>query len=501
MAWADANPATGGSSTDYYETVEERPAQPTYQAGVTLNPSYEESARVGGGGEGGGWGQCDVADDDGALGSAPQPSAARPNVTNGAFAAPRGRPNNRGPLPPRAPQARDRTASVVANIAQMKKTRSDRMLHVGLLVGVAVAISVAIYAATLPRDAATSADSADSGTTVVSPMAEQSDPALVVLLARVEATEVRMAARDDVIAQLNDTNIEQASIIASLQTTTADQASIVTEQRGGIIALQTTMTAEITNLTQNLSTATAEIAELRAADAAKDALLTDMLARIEAQDGRVAALETAVAEGENATAAVTAAQNTQAADIAALQSNVTAAIVSSSGADLDLCRGMFIGSDAELVLLAPATRSCIIMTGDLTIRGVSNATLLAEAFRSLRWVTGSLHIQNNPELVTLDGAFSSLVTVGNALGIQNNLQLINIGTAFTSLQMVDNQLMWYCNGRPSGTAATTSTAGTQAFCASAVATLCPTTTSYTDNAQADDADDCCATYCATSADC
>ena len=236
---------------------------------------------------------------------------------------------------------------------------------------------------------------------------------------------------------------------------------------------------------------------------------------------------------------------------------------------------MTISSDVELALMAPFTRTCGFINGQLNIQNVSNATLLAEAFPNLRVVADYFSIYENPNLATLDGTFPNLQTVSEnfgigssnatsfdgifpnlrsvggtftiaghpnlasidgsfpnlrtvgsgprapilwplfsgpgTFGIRHNPLLMSIGSSFGSLQTVDT-LHWYGNGGQTYTYACSSTGtctaqdlastpGSVAFCASAVGTLCPTTTSWANNDPADDAYACCTAYCATTTNC
>ena len=54
----------------------------------------------------------------------------------------------------RSLHARDREAALSANISQMKKAWTERVVQVGLFVGLAVVIGIAIYSVALPRDPA-----------------------------------------------------------------------------------------------------------------------------------------------------------------------------------------------------------------------------------------------------------------------------------------------------------------------------------------------------------
>lgn len=93
-------------------------------------------------------------------------------------------------------------------------------------------------------------------------------------------------------------------------------------------------------------------------------------------------------------------------------------------------------------------------------------------------MTYKFKIQNNAALTDLGEALPVLTTVGQHLCIQSNRQLISIGSSFPSLLTVGGQLCWHTNGWSVTTSDSVRTPGTQAFCASARAILCLTTTSY-----------------------
>ena len=135
------------------------------------------------------------------------------------------------------------------------------------------------------------------------------------------------------------------------------------------------------------------------------------------------------------------------------------------------------------------------MIGGVTIinSDVSNVALLAAAFQNLRSMTGNLLIQNNPSLVSLDGAFPQLQSVGG-LQMERNVALTTIGSGFSSLRTVHNYLYWF--GGQTDSEWNVGTVGSRAFCASAVARLCPTTTTWQNSGWADDTDNCCTAYCA-----
>ena len=115
--------------------------------------------------------------------------------------------------------------------------------------------------------------------------------------------------------------------------------------------------------------------------------------------------------------------------IASLQATVAAqavavAALQTTTAGFDLCGAMTINSDTELALLAPATRTCDYIGGNLVIQSaVSNGTLLAVAFPNLWVVTANLLIINNPNLISLDRIFPQLQTVGSNLRIYSNERL------------------------------------------------------------------------------
>ena len=238
-----------------------------------------------------------------------------------------------------------------------------------------------------------------------------------------------------------------------------------------------------------------------------------------AQAARIAALE---ASGSGADLAATA----QAARIAALEA-------SGSGTDLTICGSVSIESDAELALYAPATRTCVYMSGQLYIRGaaVSNATLLAEAFANLRtiqpaklgeirngvgnlnaWGLGNPTVDPNifleslylegTNLATLEGSFPNLQTVAGTLAIQNNPLLTTIGSGFSNLQYV-RRVEWYNNACRIND--DVSTAGSRSFCTSAREVLCTVSGvnigRHPSNTCPDDAYACCTAYCATTTDC
>jgi len=120
----------------------------------------------------------------------------------------------------------------------------------------------------------------------------------------------------------------------------------------------------------------------------------------------------------------------------AATATVQAATIAARAANGDLCPAMTISSDAHLALFAPATRSCMYMTGALRIQNdVSNGTLLAEAFQNLRVVTGELYLSNT-NLASIEGAFPRLQSVGSALQVDRNSLLNGISSAFANLETV-----------------------------------------------------------------
>ena len=105
-----------------------------------------------------------------------------------------------------------------------------------------------------------------------------------------------------------------------------------------------------------------------------------------------------------------------------------------------LCGEVRINSDAELALLAPATRACLAIS-TLRIAGVSNTSLLVDAFRTLVMVTGYLKIENNPDLLDLGRLFPALTTVGGHVTVKDNDALADISEAFPVLSTVGQYLV------------------------------------------------------------
>jgi len=168
------------------------------------------------------------------------------------------------------------------------------------------------------------------------------------------------------------------------------------------------------------------------------------------------------------------------------------------------CEGVSITSDAELALAVPVTRTCVHMIGNLYVRGTDpptwsvNGTLLAEAFPNLRHVTGHVGVDNHRILASLDGAFPQIQTVSGNLQMFGSPLLTAIGSSFSNMRSVGGRLTWAANGMPAETVG--STAGSRAFCRSARAALCPTSTYYYGH-YGDSSEPCCNAYCGTTTDC
>ena len=103
---------------------------------------------------------------------------------------------------------RDRESTLSDNISQMKKARTDRVVHVCLFIGLAVAIGIAIFAVALPRDSAAPAGGDGLDTASVASTSAGGQPTLQELAAVVDAMGTRMAAQDAII---------HAATIAGLQ--------------------------------------------------------------------------------------------------------------------------------------------------------------------------------------------------------------------------------------------------------------------------------------------
>jgi len=226
------------------------------------------------------------------------------------------------------------------------------------------------------------------------------------------------------------------------------------------------------------------------------------------------ALDATVATLQASTTTQTARIAAQTASIATLQASATAqtatiaTLQSTSGG---FCQSFTISTDVQLARLAPFTRMCGLIWGDLTIQGagVTNGRLLAEAFQGLHSVTGmftisgtglttlagsfsalrtvgeTLLINFNP-LTTLAGSFNALTTVGGDLYVHHNA-MTTIGASFGSLQSVVH-LMFSMNG---GQTTVASTAGSRSFCASVRAVWCPAANYHTNSGAADGSGSCC----------
>ena len=149
------------------------------------------------------------------------------------------------------------------------------------------------------------------------------------------------------------------------------------------------------------------------------------------------------------------------------------------------------------------------MGGRIAIYSNPNLASMDGTFAQLQSVGDDLNIYWNQNLASIDGSFPNLQTIDRHLSIHGNPLLSSIGSSFSSIHSVGGTLNWYRNGgqpRPVGPLylEVESTAGSVSFCASAVGTLCPTTTNYDQQGggeYADDAEDCCDAYCATTTDC
>ena len=137
------------------------------------------------------------------------------------------------------------------------------------------------------------------------------------------------------------------------------------------------------------------------------------------------------------------------------------------------------------------------MSGGLTIHGNLNLATLDGCFPNLLSVGGNVDIHQNANLASLDG-FHNLQSVDGRIYFDGMEQLTTIGTGgFGNLQSTTGGLIWDGMGKSSAA----STAGSRAWCASAVGALCPTTTSWGSTGNDDDAFDCCTAYCVTTTDC
>ena len=128
--------------------------------------------------------------------------------------------------------------------------------------------------------------------------------------------------------------------------------------------------------------------------------------------------------------------------------------------------GVTISGNQNMATLDGALPRLQALTGDLSIYSNHNLVTLGICPR-LQTITGRLYVNSNHNLATLGRALSALQTIDGSLHITNNQLLTTIGSSFGGLQSV-GELYWHGNGQ-------TSSSTTAAFCASARATLCPTT--------------------------
>ena len=326
-------------------------------------------------------------------------------------------------------------------------------------------------------------------------------------------------------------SVEETVSISQASATTAFDAhksATIAARDITIVTQNSTMAQMSTAIIAQASAATAFDAHLSASIAAQNSTILGQDSTIVAQNSMMAQMSTAIVSLQGTVVAMQArVVALEPASTAAPTPRPTAAPVCSGTCCGTVDENVAIGSDAMLAQLAPAvSRACTIR--HLYISNIGNLTLLAEAFKDLRTLTGRLDVVVT-HLTTLDGIFPALTSVGSTFTVGSNSELVTLGSGFAALERVGGQLQinansalttigtsfgriqsvgsvfWYGNGGQTssngGASSDGSTAGSRSFCASAVAVLCPTSTSYPNPGWADSAHDCCNTYCATTTDC
>ena len=287
----------------------------------------------------------------------------------------------------------------------------------------------------------------------------------------------------------NSTVAVLAAMVAEQATTNAQQNAINAQQAATIACTIASLAEMLTSLQDTMATMQARVTVLEPTPSAAPSLSPSAMPTVSPSTAAPTPQPTAAPAVCDGTIDVLVVVDSDAA-LAQLAPEVTRAC---SIADL-----IVGGSVSDTMLLAEAFQGLQIVTAHLTIQSTS-LTALDGGFGALTSVGGDLQIQLNPTLTTLDGSFAALTSVGGQLQISQNNDLTTIGASFGSLQSI-GELYWFANAH-SPQPSNVQTAGSRSFCASAVAVLCPTTTSCHNSGWQDDSDNCCNAYCATTTDC